>query len=76
MEAMFGRCSRLLRNWMMLSREEEAAKLERWALILEVKSESASRLGWAVSDSPGSELDTGELDHPVSSIQCVIGSNL
>jgi hypothetical protein len=61
MEVLFGRCSRLTRNWMMLSREEEAAKLESWALVLEARSASAAQLEWSqASGDSGSELGDGD----------------
>jgi hypothetical protein len=32
---------------MMLSKEEEVAKMESWALILEARSASAAQLEWS-----------------------------
>jgi hypothetical protein len=35
MEALFGRCARLIRDWKMLGREVDVVKLEDWAQQLE-----------------------------------------
>jgi hypothetical protein len=38
MEALFGRCARLIRGWKLLGRESDAVKLEDWAQQLEQRS--------------------------------------
>jgi hypothetical protein len=71
-EVLFGRCSRLLRNWKMMSRVEEAAKLELWAQMLEEKGASPARLGRSTPESPGPDLGAG-MDHRMNYVQSVIG---
>jgi hypothetical protein len=44
-EALFYKCAKLLRQWMVLCKED-AEKLERWATELEVRSARPPRLTW------------------------------
>jgi hypothetical protein len=38
MEKLLGKCARLLRNWKLLNKTEEATKLEEWVQELERRS--------------------------------------
>jgi hypothetical protein len=46
MKLVLGRCARMLMNWKLLLKEEEAAKLEGWAANLEDQSRRPQPLDW------------------------------
>jgi hypothetical protein len=64
LENLLGRCARLLRNWILLSKPGEVTKLEAWAKEMVIRSASPPRLPWIQerdSRSSGSK-GVGEVD--------------
>jgi hypothetical protein len=68
-EAMFGTCARLIKNWKILSKPEDVNVLETWAQAMEERSARPPCLGWrpqAIESLPFERCENRVLNYDVS----------
>jgi hypothetical protein len=56
MEALYGSCARMIRDWKLLSKEEHGAKLEELARDLELRSVRPPRLEFRGFQNAGADV--------------------